>query len=144
MTKIEVSMKCYQEVDTLLEKYFPNFTREAAIEKPETLADEYNDELPHKAQAEYRQWLSELWKEISPEGAKPFDEVMNLHLSMQMVDTSYVPYLENAREEAVEMTLWEKITRTNHEDVTYYVGLLRQYTKELLETMTKDFLGDIV
>lgn len=144
MTKIEVSMKCYQEVDTLLEKYFPNFIHEAAIEKPETLADEYNDELPRNAQAEYRQWLSELWKEISPEGAKPFDEVMNLHLSMQMVDASYVPYLENAREEAVEMTLWEKITRTNHEDVTYYVGLLRQYTKELLETMTKDFLGDIV
>ena len=143
MTKIEVSQKCYQEVNTLLEKYFPNFIHEAAIEKPETLADNYSDELPHKVQAEYRQFLSELWKEISPEGAKPFDEVMNLHLSLQMVDASYVPYLKDARKDAEEKTLWEKITKSNHEDVSYYIGLLRQYTKELLEIMTKDFLGDI-
>lgn len=144
MTKNQVSLKCYEEIDILLEKYFPNFVYESAVKQPEALAVEYDNELPYKVKAEYRQWLSSLWDEVAPEGAKPFDEIMNLHLSMSMVDSSYVPYLKDAREDAVEMTLWEKITKTNHEDVTYYVGLLRQYTKELLDTMTKDFLGDIV
>ena len=144
MTKEQVSLKCYEEIDILLEKYFPNFVYEAAVKKPEALAAEYDNELPYKVKAEYRQWLSSLWGEVAPEGSNPFDEIMNLHLSMSMVDSSYVPYLKDAREDAVEMTLWEKITKTNHEDVTYYVGLLRQYTKELLNTMTKDFLGDIV
>ena len=144
MNKIEIEVECRKKEAELIEKYFPNFIYEAAVKKPEALAAEYDNELPYKVKAEYRQWLSSLWGEVAPEGSKPFDEIMNLHLSMSMVDSSYVPYLKDAREDAVEMTLWEKITKTNHEDVTYYVGLLRQYTKELLNTMTKDFLGDIV
>jgi len=143
MTKLEISQKCHRHAEELLNKYFPNFIHEAAIEKPEQLAAEYNDELPHKVESEYRDWLAGLWREVATDGAKSFDEVMNLHLSMSLVDASYVPYLKNAREDAQKQTLWEKITKSNHEDVTYYKGLLKQYTEELLDTMTKDFLGDI-
>lgn len=63
---------------------------------------------------------------------------MNLDRSLQMVDSSYEPYLEQAREDACQVTLWEKITRSNHEDVRYYKGLLKQYTEELLDIMVKD------
>lgn len=143
MTKLEISRHCHTKAKELLEKYFPNFIHEAAVEKTEQLSAEYNDELPHRVVSEYRDWLACLWKEVSPDGAKPFDEIMNLHLSMSLVDSSYAPYLETAREDAKKRTLWEKITKSNHEDVTYYKGLLKQYTEELLDTMTKDFLGDI-
>jgi len=64
-------------------------------------------------------------------------------LDMSMVDASYVPSLKEARADAEKVTLWEKITKSNHEDVTYYKGLLKQYTEELLSTMIKDFIEEI-
>lgn len=52
-------------------------------------------------------------------------------------------YLPMAREEAETVTLWEIITKTNHKDVTFYKGLLKQYAEKLLDIMVKDFLGDV-
>lgn len=143
MGRIDVEFRCRKKAEELIEKYFPNFIRESAISKPEMLALEYNDDLPHRVEAEFRGWLSDLWAEIAPDGSKQFEEIMNLHLSMSMVDASYIPHLKDARENAVRITLWEKITKSNHEDVTYYKGLLKQYTEEQLNTMIKDFLGDV-
>ena len=137
-----LEIQCRQKAEELLEKYFPNFVYEAAVERPETLAVEYTDELPHQVEEEFRTWLSELWSQVAPEGSQSFEEVMNLHRSMRMVDASYEPYLKEAREDALQRTLWERITKTNHEQVTYYKGLLKQYTEELLDTMVKDFVGE--
>ena len=51
--------------------------------------------------------------------------------------------IDAAYKAASTITLWEKITKSNHEDVTYYKGLLREYTKELLLIMRIDFLEEI-
>ena len=48
-----------------------------------------------------------------------------------------------ALKEAQQQTLWEKITKTNHEDVTYYKGLLEEYTRELLFCMRHDFMEEL-
>ena len=48
-----------------------------------------------------------------------------------------------AYKDANRITLWEKITKSNHEDVTYYRGLLYEYTKDLLMVMRLDFLEEI-
>ncbi|MDY4751958.1 MAG: hypothetical protein SPD44_04475 [Prevotella sp.] len=143
MNKIEIEVECRKKEAELIEKYFPNFIHEVALEQPEVLTDGYNDVLPHRIEQEYREWLSELWNRLEQKGDRSFDEIMNLHLSMSMVDASYVPYLKDAGVDARKRTLWEKITQTNHEDVRYYKGLLKQYTEELLATMTRDFIGDI-
>ena len=143
MDHIAIECRCRKKADELLEQYFPDFIHEAAVVRPEKLTAAYNDELPREVQRAFREWLESLWEEIAPAGSKPFSEVMNLHKSMQMVDLSYVPHLEDARKKAEQITLWEKITRTNHEDVTFYKGLLKQYTEEVLDTMIKDFMGDI-
>lgn len=143
MTELEITQLCDRKLKDLLDEYFPNFIQEAAIERPDDLNASYNDGLPRKIAGEYREWLAGLWSEISPKGAKSFDEIMNLERSLEMTDASYVPYLKDAKEDAENITLWEIITKSNHEDVTYYKGLLKQYTEELLDTMTKDFLGDI-
>ncbi len=143
MDQISIEIRCRKKAEELLEKYFPNFIREASATRPEKLAMEYNDELPRKVGKEFRDWLSILWKEVCPHSEKQFDDIMNLHLSMKMVEASYVPYLDEARKDAEKITLWEKITKTNHEDVTYYKGLLKQYTEEILDTMIKDFVGDL-
>ncbi|MDE6634429.1 MAG: hypothetical protein K2J96_04140, partial [Bacteroidaceae bacterium] len=51
--------------------------------------------------------------------------------------------IDAAYKDATDVTLWERITKTNHEDVTYYKGLLQEYTRELLMIMRNDFLEEI-
>ncbi len=45
--------------------------------------------------------------------------------------------------EAERRTLWERITRSNHKDVTFYKGLLMEYTRNLLYVMREDFLEEV-
>ena len=80
---------------------------------------------------------------MAPSDGRSFEEIMNRNLNRSMLDAEYVPDLKEARENAERITLWEKISRSNHEDVTYYKGLLRQYTRELLKQTMKDFLEDV-
>ena len=140
---MDIEIRCRKKANELLEKYFPNFIHEAAVVRPEQLAVENNDDLPYKVEAEFKVWLSGLWNEVAPANSEPFEKVMNRHLHMSMVDANYVPHLKDPRADAEKITLWEKITKSNHEDVTYYKGLLKQYTEELLETMVKDFVEEI-
>ena len=51
--------------------------------------------------------------------------------------------IDPAYKDAIEITLWERITKSNHEDVTYYKGLLLEYTRDLLMVMRQDFLEEI-
>lgn len=51
--------------------------------------------------------------------------------------------IDAAYKDAKRITLWERITKSNHEDVTYYKGLLLEYTKDLLMVMRHDFLEEI-
>lgn len=50
--------------------------------------------------------------------------------------------IDVAYKDASTITLWEKITKSNHEDVTYYKGLLLEYTKDQLLVMRHDFLEE--
>lgn len=51
--------------------------------------------------------------------------------------------IDEAHKDAAEQTLWERITKSNHKDVTYYKGLLKEYTRDLLMVMREDFLEEI-
>lgn len=51
--------------------------------------------------------------------------------------------VDEAYKKASELTLWERIAKSNHEDVAYYKGLLPEYTRELLRVMRIDFLEEI-
>ena len=51
--------------------------------------------------------------------------------------------IELAHKDATEQSLWERITQSNHKDVTYYKGLLLEYTRDLLMVMCLDFLEEI-
>ena len=142
MTKSEIEPRCRQKADELLEKYFPNFIREAALDKPETLSVDYNDQLPGKVEDEFRAWLAGVWAETEHKSSRSFGDIMDRHLSMTSVDAEFVPLLEKARKEAERITVIEKLKKSNHQQVTYYKGLLRQYSQELLKTMIKDFVEE--
>lgn len=142
MNNENVEKLCKEKEQELLNKYFGDLVIEAAIRRPETIG-EYTKDLPLKIEAEFKAYLEELWKEYAPEDLKGkplvFDE-QKLRLLMTDDDREGV---DAAYKDATKQTLWERITKTNHKDVTYYKGLLQEYTRELLMVMRLDFLEEI-
>ena len=144
MDRQSIEDRCRTKCNELMTRYFGDFSVVSGVEKPETLDPVYTDMLPRKISDEFRQFLSGLWEEVSPAGDKSIDDVMNLSRSMDLIHDDYDDYLPPARLSAETVTIWEKITKTNHRDVTFYKGLLKQYTEELLDTMVTDFMDNIV
>ena len=142
MINFEIERLCKEKEQELLNKYFGNLVREAAIERPETIG-EYTKDLPLKIEAEYRAFLEELWKEQAPENLKGTPLVLEEKKLRKLMTDDDRGLIDEAHKDAAEQTLWERITKTNHKDVTYYKGLLQEYTRDLLMVMREDFLEEI-
>ena len=142
MSAKEIENLCLRKEQELLNKYFGNLVKEAAIEKPETIGD-YTKDLPLKIEEEYFQYLKGLWAEIHPDKSKTFESILDKrHISALMTEDDREGILY-AYEDATRRTLWERITKTNHKDVTFYKGLLEEYTRELLSCLRCDFIEDM-
>ena len=142
MTPQEIVNLCETKQNQLLNKYFGNLVHEAAIERPETIG-EYTKELPLKIEAEFRTFLEELWKEYAPAELKGTPLVLEEQKFRKLMTDDDREIIEPAYKDATEITLWERITKSNHEDVTYYKGLLLEHTRDLLMVMREDFLEEI-
>lgn len=141
MTKKQIRSLCLEKEQELLEKYFGRLVFEAALVQPETISG-YPKELPLKIEAEYKAFLESLWKEYAPEEQKGTPLVLEeQHLRIRFTDDEREA-VDEALKDAKKQTLWELITRTNHKDVTYYKGLLEEYTRELFLVMRADFLEE--
>lgn len=138
MTSEQIAKLCKEKEQELLDKYFGNLIKEAAIECPETIG-EYEKDLPLKIEAEFKEYLLGIWKEIVPGMECVFEE---WKLRQLMIDDDREG-IEQAYKDATEQTLWERITQTNHKDVTYYKGLLKEYAQELLTCARLDFMEEI-
>lgn len=143
MTPQEIVNLCEAKQNQLLDKYFGNLVHEVAIERPETIG-EYTKDLPLKIEAEFRTFLEELWKEHGPEELKGTPLVLEEQKLRKLMTDDDCELIEPAYKDATEITLWERITKSNHEDVTYYKGLLQEYTRDLLMVMRQDFLEEII
>ena len=142
MTTEQIEKLCRDKEQELLKKYFGNLVKEAAKERPETIG-EYTEELPLKIEAEFKTFLEELWKEYAPEELKGTPLIFEEQKLRKLMTDDDRELLNEAHKDATELTLWERITKTNHEDVTYYKGLLHEYTRDLLIVMCEDFLEEI-
>lgn len=142
MTKEQVFAHCKEKEQELLEKYFGNLVHEAAIEMPETIG-EYTKDLPLKIEAEYREFLEGIWGLHAPSGLQGTPLVLEEQKLRQLMTEDDREGIDAAYKDASTITLWEKITKSNHEDVTYYKGLLKEYTRDLLMVMRQDFLEEI-
>jgi len=134
----KVEILCRDKEQELLDKYFGNLTMEAAIERPETIG-EYTKDLPFKIEAEFRECLVELWKEYSDTPLVLEEQKLRKLMTEDDREAG-----DEAYKDAKRITLWERITKSNHEDVTYYKGLIYEYTKDLLMVMRHDFLEEII
>ena len=142
MTPQEIASLCEEKQNQLLHKYFGNLVHEAAIERPETIG-KYTKELPLKIEAEFRTFLEELWKEYAPAELKGTPLLHEEQKLRKLMTDDERELIAPAYKDAIEITLWERITKSNHEDVTYYKGLLLEYTRDLLLVMRQDFLEEI-
>lgn len=142
MTTEQIEKLCRDKEQELLKKYFGNLVKEAAKERPGTIG-EYTEELPLKIEAEFKTFLEELWKEYAPEELKGTPLIFEEQKLRKLMTDDDRELLDEAHKDATELTLWERITKTNHEDVTYYKGLLHEYTRDLLIVMCEDFLEEI-
>lgn len=142
MNTEEVINLCKEKEQELLNKYFANLVKEAAIDRPETIG-EYTKDLPLKIEAEYRTYLEELWREHAPDDLKGTPLVLEEQKLRKLMTDDDRELIDVAHRDATEQTLWERITKTNHKDVTYYKGLLQEYTRDLLFVMRHDFLEEI-
>lgn len=142
MTLQQIESQCRTKAEELLEKHFGKLVQEAAIERPETIGDNSPD-LPKQIEAEYYDYLKTLWSEIAPNGSPSFGEIIDKkHLSDLMTDDDR-EVVQPAYDAAMHRNLWERITKTNHKDVTYYKGLLKRYTEDLLAALRCDFMEDV-
>lgn len=142
MTNEQIKKLCKDKELELLNKYFGNLVKEAAVNRPETIG-EYTKDLPLKIEAEYREFLEELWKEHAPEELKGTPLVLEEQKLRKLMTDDDRELIDVAHKDATEQTLWERITKTNYKDVTYYKGLLEAYTRDLLMVMRHDFLEEI-
>lgn len=142
MDKKDIERLISKEMDALLKKHFGNLVKEAAFDCPETIGN-YDPELPLRIEKEYKEFLHTLWSKIASDDKRSIDDILDKrHISDKMTedDREGITY---AYRNAQQRTLWERLTGTNHKDVTYYKGLLEEYTRELLFCMKHDFLEEI-
>ena len=142
MTTEQIEKLCRDKEQELLKKYFGNLVREAAIERPETIG-EYTEDLPLKIEAEFKTFLEDLWKEYAPEVLKGTPLIFDEQKLRKLMTDDDRELIDEAHKDATVLTLWERITKTNHKDVTYYKGLLHEYTRDLLMVLREDFLEEI-
>ena len=142
MDKDFIEKICKEKENQLLDSYFGNLVKEASEVRPETIG-EYTKDLPIQIEAKYREFLEDLWKEQAPEALKGTPLVLEEQKLRKLMTDDDRELINEAYKDAEEQTLWERITKTNHKDVTYYKGLLQEYTRDLLMVMREDFLEEI-
>lgn len=142
MNRERLERICIAKAKSLLANNFGELVKEAVVDKPEFIG-EYDLELPLRIETEYRKFLKDLWKEIAPDDSRSIDEILNNNELREKLTFDDREIITEAHHNAQQRTLWERITKTNHRDVTYYKGLLEEYTRELLFCMKHDFMEEI-
>ena len=71
------------------------------------------------------------------------DDILDKQQLRQQMTAGDRDAIARAHREAERRTLWERITHSNHKDVTYYKGLLMEYTRDLLYVMREDVREEV-
>ena len=137
MDKKNIEKLCSDKSKELKNDYFGN------CDRPETIWG-YDLELPLRIEAEYREFLEKLWKEIAPNDNRKIDEILEEQKLRTLMTEDDREGLSNAYKNAKKQTLWERITKTNYKDVAIYKAYLKEYTEELLLYMRLDFLEEAI
>lgn len=139
----QIDSLCWAKYTTILKEHFGDIGKMAAVDKPQEIQEKYTEDLPVKIVDEFRSYLETVWKENAPAGAPEFESIMNAKMILEMAKIKYEEDLYAARAAAEKITTWEKITSSNDKDVVQYVGLLKDYSEELMNALLEDFMYDV-
>lgn len=142
-TNHNINFLCKAEQQRIIKKYFGNLVHEAAIERPETIG-KYTLEYAHSAVEEYKDFLKKIWKNAkSDNDLRSLDAILDKPWLIEARTADDLEGIGYALKDAERRTIWERLTKSNYKDVTYYKGLLQVYTEEILECMRLDFIEEI-
>ncbi len=130
-----IRQQCWARYNQLLDTNFTDDPR-----NPEFLSGRYTIDLPLLIASEMRDYIEALW-EANGDG-RSLNDLMGAGRLTRITYESYLEKLRETMHDALKVTLWEKITKTNYQDVAVYKGILKECTKEILETMITDFLNE--
>jgi hypothetical protein len=134
----ESVIRSWAKIDELLNRHFPPIDP-----ANEVLDPKLNINLPLDIAVEMKDYLCSLWEEEQQNGAeKTFEEIMGAGRLNQITYENYLDLMKKAEKDALKITLWEKITKTNYEDIATFRSILRSCTSEILEMMVRDFLNE--
>ena len=142
LTINQIDSLCWEKYTSLLKEHFGNLAETAAYERPEAISPQYTLFLPEMIADQYRDFLQGLWKENATKDAPAFEEIMNAKKITELAKARYEEDLVSAEKEARKVSVIEKLTASNHKDVTHYVGLLKDCTEDILKGLMEDFLMD--
>ncbi len=134
---------CKDREEKLLKGYFYNLVKEAAQERPEYIG-KYTPDLPYKIESEYREYLDFLVRQLFPEDETiSVDNFLDEEKLRTLITDDDREIIQTAYEKAMKRSVVERLTKTNHKDVTFYKGLLEAHAKDLLLVMRTDFLEEL-
>lgn len=142
MDAVDIECRCYIKLTELLNKYFSSIVNDACEVKPDSVASQYTIDLPEKIGSEFKDYLESLWKEIAPNDERGIDDILNHPQELDRVRNQYCD-LPKVYQDAEKVTIWERLTKSNHEDVTFFKGLLKSYSEELMKCMIFDFREEV-
>lgn len=142
MDSVDIECRCYIKLTELLDKYFSSIVNDACVDKPDSVGSQYTIDLPEKIGNEFKDYLELLWKEIAPNDERGIDDILNHPQELDRVRNQYCD-LPKVYQEANKVTIWERLTKSNHEDVTFFKGLLKSYSEELMKCMIFDFREEV-
>lgn len=141
MTTKQIEEICIAKEKEIIDKYFGNLVKEA-LEKHENIG-KYDIVLPSLIEEEYLAFLKELWEKAAFGDPRRFEDIIDNRRRGEQLTESKRDEMHLAYDKAVRINLWERLTKTNHEDVTNYKGILKDYTIALLKEVRCDFLEDV-
>ena len=80
---------------------------------------------------------------MAPSNLKGTPLVLEEQKLREIVTSDDRELVAHAYKNATRRTLRERITKMNHKDVRDYKALLKEYTRELLDTARLDFMEEI-
>lgn len=134
----KIEKVCRDKENELIDKYFEHDVKTAPDMESDPILGIYTKDLPHKIEAEFCEFLCGLWKEYSD---KPL--VLEEQKLRWLMTEDNREEVDVAYKDARRITLWERITGSNSEDIARYRAILRDYTKDILLVMRTDFLEEI-
>ena len=132
-----IKVQCWNKINELLEKHFGS-----TLGENEVLDARYTLDYPFTVASEMEEYLVSLWSEIGHTSGKTIEEIMGAGRLSSLTYDSYLDMLKEAQADASRITLWEKIAKTNHDDVMVFKSIMKSCTKDILELMVKDFLNE--